>query len=454
MEAVFTRDLHAAYPVIVRGEGVYLHDREGRRYLDGCAGALVANIGHGVAEVVDAFAGQARRVAFAHASTFMSEPALRLADLLVRRAPEPGGAVYYASGGSEAVETALKLARAYFVVREGASTAKHSVVARWNSYHGNTLGALSASGHVGRRARYAPMLLPFPHVDPCNAYRPADGRGGVPWDVYAARQLEAAIVREGPERVAAFIAEPIVGAAAGAVPGTRAYFETVREICDRHDVLLIADEVMTGFGRAGAQFAIAHFGVVPDLLVMGKGMAAGYAPLAGVLVGRRIVGAFRRGEGQFVHGHTYSAHPASCAAGLAVQDFMDRHGLVERAAGVGAALGRRLQTLRAHPIVGDVRGLGMMWGIEFVRDRTTREPFPPATRIAARITAEARRRGLLIYPGTGSTDGVRGDHALVAPPFTISDVEVEELVGRLDEAVGAVAREAAVREQVASHNCP
>jgi adenosylmethionine-8-amino-7-oxononanoate aminotransferase len=439
MASVFTRDLRSPYPVIVRGEGVCLYDRDGRRYLDGCAGALVANIGHGVREVVDAFADQGRRLSYAHASIFLSEPAVRLADVLAERAPEPGGAVYYATGGSEAVETALKLARAYFFECDGARTTKQTVIARWNSYHGNTLGALSASGHVARRRPYGPMLLPFVHIVPCNAYRPADGRGDVPWDLYAARQLEAAILREGADRVAAFIAEPVVGAAAGAVAGTRAYFETVREICDRHDVLLIADEVMTGFGRTGAQFGVNHFGVVPDLLVMGKGMAAGYAPLAGVLVRERIVDVFRRGEGQFVHGHTYSAHPACCAAGLAVQEFMDRHGLMERAAAVGAALGRRLEELRRHSIVGDVRGMGMMWGVEFVEDRATREPFPPAARVAARVAAEARQRGLLIYPGTGCADGGRGDHALVGPPFTISDAEVEELVDRLDDAVGAAA---------------
>jgi adenosylmethionine-8-amino-7-oxononanoate aminotransferase len=439
MTSVFTRDLHREYPIIERGEGVYLYDTVGRRYLDGCAGALVANIGHGVREVIDAMADQARRIAFAHASTFLSSPALRLADLLVERAPEGLGAVFYATGGSEAVETAMKLARAYFVERDGASRSKHLIIARWNSYHGNTLGALSASGHVGRRKPYEPMLLPFVHIEPCNAYRPARGWEDPTWDEHVAQELDAAIVREGPERIAAFIAEPVVGAAAGAVPGTRAYFETVRKICDRHDVLFIADEVMTGFGRTGAQFAVNHFGVVPDLLVMGKGMAAGYAPLAGVLVHRRIVETVQRGSGRFVHGHTFNAHPVCCAAGYAVQRFMDRHKLVERAATLGSELGRRLQALRQHAMVGDIRGMGMMWGVEFVRNQSTRQPFAETLRVAERIAAEAQRRGLLVYPGTGSADGVSGDHMLVGPPFTISESEIEELVGRLDEAVAAVA---------------
>lgn len=439
MTSVFTRDLHEEYPVIVRGEGVYLYDSTGRRYLDGCAGALVANIGHGVGEVVDAMADQARRVAFAHISSFLSEPGARLADLLVQGAPDGLASVYYATGGSEAVETALKLARAYFVERDGVSTSKHLIIARWNSYHGNTLGALSASGHVGRRRPYRPMLLPFLHIEPCNAYRPARGLDDAAWDLYAAQQLEATIVREGPDRVAAFIAEPVVGAAAGAVPGTPKYFATIREICDRYDVLFIADEVMTGFGRTGAQFALTHFGVVPDLLVMGKGMAAGYAPLAGVLAHRRVLEAFRQGSGRFIHGHTYSAHPVCCATGCAVQAFMERHELVKRAATLGAELGRRLQQLRTQPIVGDVRGMGMMWGIEFVQDRVTRDPFPRTLRVAERIAAEAQRRGLLVYPGTGSADGVSGDHVLIGPPFTISEHEADELVDTLDAAVGAAA---------------
>jgi adenosylmethionine-8-amino-7-oxononanoate aminotransferase len=362
MPRIFTRDLHREYPTIVRGKGVYLFDNIGRRYLDGCAGALVANIGHGVPEVVDAMAEQARSIAFAHVSAFLTEPSLRLADLLVERAPQGMGIVYYTTSGSEAVETALKLARAYFVERDGPASLKHIVVGRWNSYHGSTLAALSASGHVTRRRPYDPILLPFAHIEPCNAYRPMRGLADRQWDIHAAQQLETAILREGQERVAAFIAEPIVGAAAGAVPGSRAYFKTVREICDRYDVLFIADEVMTGFGRTGAQFAVNHFGAVPDLLVMGKGMAAGYAPLAGLLVQRRIIEPFHRGSGRFVHGHTYSAHPVCCAAGYAVQLFMDKHELVQRAANLGSDLGRRLQKLRQRDIVGDVRGMGMMWG--------------------------------------------------------------------------------------------
>jgi adenosylmethionine-8-amino-7-oxononanoate aminotransferase len=439
MTHIFWRDLQRTYPTIVRGEGVYLYDSDGRRYLDGCSGALVSNIGHGVTEIADAMAAQARKVAYAHISNFATEPALRLAELLARQAPSGLKHVYYASGGSEAVETALKLARAYFVERDQ-TTSKYLVISRWHGFHGNTLGALAASGHVFRRRPYLPMLAPFVHIEPCNAYRHPYGPDCEDWDLRAARALERAILEIGPQYVAAFIAEPVVGATAGAVPGTRAYFRCIREICDRYDVVFIADEVMTGFGRTGAWFAVEHFDVIPDLLVMGKGMAAGYAPLAGVLVHDRIVETFRKGSGRFVHGHTYNAHPVACAAGCAVQDYMARHDLVRRAATVGSRFGERLQALRRWEIVGDVRGLGLMWGVEFVRDRATKEPFPRSLGVAECVTGEAMRRGLLVYPGTGTANGVSGDHVLLGPPLTISDRETDEFMTALDEAIGAAAR--------------
>jgi adenosylmethionine-8-amino-7-oxononanoate aminotransferase len=440
MNRIFWRDLKTTYETIVRSEGVYLYDSDGKRYLDGCAGALVSNIGHGVREVADAIAAQAQSVAFAHVSNFATEAALRLAETLVERGPNGMASVYYASGGSEAVESAIKLARAYFVERDGSSTSKHLIVGRWHGYHGNTLGALSAGGHGPRRRPYAPMLIPFLHIEPCNEYRQPYGPHADDWDLRAAQALEAAILNTGAHQIAAFIAEPIVGAAAGAVPGTRRYFETIREICDRHDVLFIADEVMTGFGRTGAQFAIEHYGVTPDLLVMGKGIAAGYQPLAGVLAHERVYDAFARGSGRFTHGHTFNAHPVACAAGLAVQRYMDEHRLVERAAREGAALGRRLQALRRHRVVGDVRGLGMMWGVEFVRDRETKAPFPRSRNVVEQVVAETKRRGVMVYPGTGGVDGVNGDHLLVGPPLTIRESEIDELLGALDEAIAVVDR--------------
>jgi adenosylmethionine-8-amino-7-oxononanoate aminotransferase len=439
MTIVFARDLRTQPPVIVRGEGVYLYADNGRRYLDGCAGALVANIGHGVTEIGEAMAAQARRIAYTHLSTFITEPAVRLAQCLIERAPRGLTAVHYASGGSEAVEAALKLSRAYFVERDGLSSGKHLIIGRWIGYHGSTLGALSAGGHVLRRQPYLDMLIPSGHIEPCNAYRHPFAADCADWDVRLAEQLEAAILREGPSRVAAFIAEPVVGAASGAVPGTRGYFRTVREICDRHDVLFIADEVMCGFGRTGAQFAVEHFGVIPDLLVMGKGMAAGYAPLGGLLVHGKILEVFQKGSGRFIHGHTYSAHPSSCAAGYAVQRYMDDHGLVQRAAAMGAVLERKLRALRGHQIVGDVRGMGMMWGIEFVRDRVRREPFAGSLHVADQIAHETMERGVVVYPGAGCADGVNGDHILIGPPLTITESEIDELVTGIDGAIKAVA---------------
>jgi adenosylmethionine-8-amino-7-oxononanoate aminotransferase len=438
-DAVFTRDLHRHYPLIVRGEGVYLYDDAGRRYLDGCSGALVANLGMGVPQVADAIAAQARECAFAHMSVFLTEPAIRLAEQIASRAPAGLRHVYYATGGSEAVETALKLSRAYFMERDGATTPKSLVISRWHGWHGNTLGALSVSGHVPRRRPYGPMLPPAVHIEPCNAYRQPYGPDAADWDVRAAKSLEAAILCEGPERVAAFIAEPVVGAAAGAVAGTTRYFQTIREICDRHDVLFIADEVMAGFGRTGRYFSIEHFDTTPDMIVLGKGMAAGYAPLAGVLVHDRIYDLFAGKSGRFVHGHTYNGHAIACAAGAAVQDYMDEHRLVERAAAKGADLGRRLQALRRHEIVGDVRGLGMMWGIEFVVDRDAKTPPPRRLDVSGRVTAEAMKRGVMVYPGAGGVDGVSGDHILVGPPFVIRDAEIDELVGAVNEAIAAVA---------------
>jgi len=438
-EAVFTRDLRRHYPRITRGEGVYLYDDEGKRYLDGCSGALVANVGMGVPSVVEAIAAQAKSCAFAHMSVFLTEPAIRLAEHIGSRAPAGLRHVYYATGGSEAVETALKLSRAYFMERDGAPSPKSLVISRWHGWHGNTLGALSVSGHVPRRRPYGLMLPPAVHIEPCNAYRQPYGPEAADWDLRAANALEAAILCEGPERVAAFIAEPVVGAAAGAVAGTTRYFQRIREICDRYDVLFIADEVMAGFGRTGRYFSIEHFDTIPDLIVLGKGMAAGYAPMAGVLVHDRIYDLFAEKSGRFVHGHTYNGHAIACAAGYAVQEYMEEHRLVERAAVTGADLGRRLQALRKHELVGDVRGLGMMWGIEFVVDRAAKTPPPRRLDVSGRVTNEAMKRGVIVYPGAGGVDGVLGDHILVGPPFVIKDGEIDELIGAVDEAIVAVA---------------
>ena len=439
-EHVFYRNPAARLPVVVRGEGVYFWDAEGNRYLDGCSGAVVVGVGHGRTEVVDAMAAQGHRISYAHSDHFTSDVQEELAARLAQLTPGELDRFYFVSGGSEATETALKLARQYHVLR--GRPEKWRVIARRVSYHGNTLGALSMSGHAARRRPYLPLLADFRHIDGPYPYRCAcRGQDPVCPDC-TGTALERAIQEAGPETVAAFIAEPVVGAAGGALVAPPGYFETVREICDRNDVLFIADEVMTGLARTGRAFGIQHWDAVPDLLVAGKGLASGYAPLAGVAATRDVHGLFVELEEPFVHGYTYAGHPATCAAGLAVLDIVEREGLIERAAVQGERLAAGLQEVAGrHPSVGDVRGLGMMRGIELVRDRETKEPFPAEWRASQRLAALALERGLAVYAGAGQVDGVRGDQALVAPPLVIENAEVADLLDRLDASLGALEAE-------------
>jgi len=425
----FYRNFKKTYPKAVRAEGIYIYDSEGKRYIDGCSGALVTNLGHSVPEIVEAMHEQAKRICFAHTSTFVSEPALELASILKDFAPGDLTHTWFVSGGSEATESAAKMARQYFVERDGASSSKHLIIGRWNSFHGNTLGASGFGGHIPRRRHFLPMLKDFPHVETHYCYR-------CPWEkeypscgVLCARELEREILRVGPQNVAAFIAEPVIGATAGAVVPPPEYWPMVREICDRYDVLLIADEVMTGFGRTGRNFAVEHWNVVPDILVLGKGMGAGYAPLAGTMAREKVARAIAEGSGVFFHGHTYGGNPLSCAVGVAVMRYLLEHNLVERAKTLGERLGAMLKEELQHiPIVGDVRGLGLMWGVELVRDRRTKEPFDRGKRAAEVASQTLMEMGLLVYPGSGMADGVRGDQFLVAPPYTISEGELEEMV--------------------------
>ncbi|MGH9798198.1 MAG: aspartate aminotransferase family protein, partial [Candidatus Polarisedimenticolia bacterium] len=341
-----------------------------------------------------------------------------------------GGRVYLVSGGSEAVETAIKMARQYQV--ETGHPGRYKVIARWQSYHGSTLGALAVTGNVARRDLYAPLLQPQPHIPPCYCYRCPYGLKYPKCGIACVEELEAAIHQEGAETVAAFIAEPVVGATLGAVPAADGYLKRAREICIRHGILLIADEVMTGVGRTGRNFAVDHWGVVPDLIVTGKGLSGGYAPLGAVIARGFVADAIARGRGFFEHGFTYSANPLSAAVGIAVLDYLERHKLIRRAARMGKVLGSKLGTLRRHPIVGDVRGMGMMWGVEIVKDRRTREPFPPSRKTARRLYEACLEEGLLIYPGSGTREGQDGDHFIVSPPFSISAAEIDDLIARLE----------------------
>ena len=436
---VFYRSPGRVYPVAVRASGVFIETADGRRLLDGCSGAVVVNMGHGRAEIAEAMYRQALEVAFAHTERFTHRPQERLAELLAGLLPEPLRRVYFVNSGSEAVETAIKLAR-QFHVEEG-HPGRFCVIGRWISYHGNTLGALAAGGHTGRRRPYAPMLSgAFFHIPAPYCLRCPFGLRYPECGLRCAHALEEAVGRLGPETVAAFIAEPIVGAAGGAIVPPPGYYETVRAICDRHGLLWIADEVMTGFGRTGKMWAFEHWGAVPDMVVFGKAASGGYAPLAGVAVAERVWRRIRDGSGRFIHGFTFAGNPVSCAAGVAAVEVLVREGLVQRAQELGQRLEAALRALAArHPVVGEVRGRGMMWGLELVQDRATLEPFPAAARMNERVTAWAFDEGLLVYPGGGFVDGERGDHVMVAPPLVIQPAEIELLVERLDRALGRLA---------------
>ena len=435
---VFHRDPRAGYPVAVRGDGAYLIDREGKRYLDASGGAAVSCLGHSDAAVVRAIQEQLARLPFAHTSFFTNEPMEALADALVERAPAPLQKVYFVSGGSEAVEAALKLARQYFV-EKGEPQRRH-VIGRRQSYHGNTLGALAVGGNQWRRRQFEPLLVEATHVAPCYAYR---GRQeGETDDAYGARlagELESEIRRLGEDRVIAFIAETVVGATLGAVPPVPGYFARVREVCDRHGVLLILDEVMCGMGRCGSLWAFEQEGVVPDLVAIAKGLGAGYQPIGAVMVSERIFDAIVRGSGFFQHGHTYLGHAAACAGALAVQRRLHEDGLLARVAPLGAALASRLHAaFGSHPHVGDLRGRGLFQGLEIVADRKSKAPFEPRLRVNARIKAQALERGLMCYPMGGTIDGARGDHVLLAPPFILEEHQLDELVEKLSGALDAV----------------
>jgi adenosylmethionine-8-amino-7-oxononanoate aminotransferase len=436
--SVLYRDLQRAYPTIVRGEGVYLWDDRGKRYLDGSGGAsAVTSIGHGVKEIADAMADQARKVAFVPMHMFTSEPLPALAAAVAAFAPGDLNKVWFVSGGSEATENAAKLARQYWL--EKGRPQKSIVLGRWQSFHGNLFGSMAFGGHTIRRRKYVPMLQESSHLPPMYCYRCHFKQTYPSCDTYCADYLERLIRMQGAEHVAAFIAEPVVGATLGAVPPVPEYFPKIREICDRYEVLFIADEVMTGFGRTGANFGVDHWGVVPDMIATAKGISGGYIPLGAVIVRDPIVAAFEQNRSNFVGGHTYSGHPVAAAVGLAVLRYIQEHGLVQNAREVGAYLLDGLRRLQArHPIVGDVRGLGLMVGLEFVADRKTRAPFPPEREIARAIAVEALERGLVSYPGTGSVDGVMGDHMKFTPPLILSREQADELVTLLDAAIGAV----------------
>jgi adenosylmethionine-8-amino-7-oxononanoate aminotransferase len=443
MTHVFHRHTSAHYPVAAKGDGVFIEDREGKRYLDASGGAAVSCLGHSNTRVVDAIKSQLDAIPFAHTGFFTSEAAEALADRMVADAPDGIDHVYFVSGGSEAVEAALKLARQYFV--EIGEPQRRHVIARLQSYHGNTLGALAAGGNVWRRQQYEPLLIETHHISPCFAYRWAgDGESEEAYGRRIADELEAKILELGTDSVIAFIAEPVVGATLGAVAASEGYFQRIREICDRYGVLLILDEVMCGIGRTGTLHASEQEGVAPDIMTVAKGLGAGYQPIGATMVAGRIHDAIRDGSGFFQHGHTYMGHPTACAAALEVQKIIAEENLLAKVRAMGEFLDRTLtERLGNHRHVGDIRGRGLFRGVELVVDRATKEPFDPAMRLHARIKSEAMQRGLICYPMGGTVDGRKGDHVLLAPPFIVESKHVELIVDRLaasiDAAIGAMA---------------
>ena len=444
MSALFHRTCNATLPMAVSGDGCYLIDATGKRYLDACGGAAVSCLGHSDPEVRAALHGQLDRLAFAHTGFFTSEPAERLAERLVAHAPKGLSRVYPVSGGSEAVEAAIKLARQYFL--EIGQPRRHRIVARRQSYHGNTLGALGAGGNMWRRAPFAPMMVDTTHIAPCYAYR--DRRADETLSGYGLRvadELDAELQRLGPDTVAAFIAEPVVGATAGAVPAVPGYLQRIRDICDRHGVLLILDEIMCGMGRTGHLFACEEDGVAPDMVTIAKGLGAGYQPVGAMLCTAEIHDAIAAGSGFFQHGHTYLGHPMAMAAADAVLTKLSAPGMMAGVRARGTLLEAALHDrLGMHPNVGDIRGRGLFRGVELVADRATKAPFDPALKLHKRIKAAAMDLGLMCYPMGGTIDGRRGDHVLLAPPFIIDRAQIDMVADLLGRAIDRALADAGI----------
>jgi adenosylmethionine-8-amino-7-oxononanoate aminotransferase len=436
-EHVFYRNLRKAYPMADRAEGVYIWDTAGKRYLDGSGGACVVSIGHCVPEILEAIQRQFNRVPFVHSSHFTNPAVCELGDLLHQMAPDASlTRTYFLSGGSEAVETAVKLMRQYW--REAGKPDKYKVISRWSSFHGNTTGALALGGHTARRSHFLPLFQHTPHIEPAYCYRCSFKETPETCDLQCADELERCIKHEGPEAVGAFIAEPVVGATAGAVVPKDGYWQRIRQICDAYDVKLIVDEVMTGIGRCGRNFGIDTWGVVPDFIVLAKGLSSGYTPLGAVMVKDEIHAAIKEGSGAFVHGHTYCQNPLSTAIGAAVLRYIQNNGLVERSMRMGSYLMQKLASLSALDIVGDIRGLGLFAGIELVRDKASRAWFDRSLKVNLQVANQAFDLGLITYPGNGGIDGINGDHILLAPPFTISEAQIDEMVGILHRAIVTV----------------
>ncbi|MEM8648913.1 MAG: aspartate aminotransferase family protein [Pseudomonadota bacterium] len=438
MSHIFPRHNKANPPVISTGDGCYLIDQSGKRYLDACGGAAVSCLGHSTEAVTEAIKEQLDKVAFAHTGFFSSEPAEKLADLLIENAPGDLDRVYLVCGGSEAMEAAIKLARQYFL--EKGETTRHRIIARRQSYHGNTLGALAAGGNEWRREPFSPLMIETSHISPCYEYREKrDDESAYEFGQRVANELEAAINRLGPETVMAFVAEPVVGATLGCVPPVEGYFKRIREICDEYGILLILDEVMCGMGRTGSLFACEQDGVAPDISAIAKGLGAGYQPIGAMLCTDEVYETIANGSGFFQHGHTYIGHPAACAAGYAVVSTILNDNLIDNVQKMGGQLTQALHDkFGQHPHIGDIRGRGLFIGLEIVEDRSTKSTFDPSKQINKQIKRKAFESGLMCYPMGGTVDGRNGDHVLLAPPFIMDESHLDEIVTKLGDAIEAV----------------
>jgi adenosylmethionine-8-amino-7-oxononanoate aminotransferase len=437
MTHILHRAANAVMPVAVGGKGIELFDRNGKSYIDASGGAAVSCLGHGHPDILAALHKQLDTLAYAHTGFFTTDVAEKLADRLVEDAPQGIDHVYLVSGGSEAIEAAIKMARQYFV--ETGQNQRRHIIARRQSYHGNTLGALATGGNEWRRAQFRPLLIETHHIDPCYAYRLQDsGESDADYAARSAQALEDKILELGPDQVIAFVAETVVGATLGAVPPVADYFKRIRATCDRYGVLLILDEVMCGMGRTGTLHACEQDGISPDLMAIAKGLGGGYQPVGAVLLSGQIFDAFSKGSGFFQHGHTYMGHPMAAAASLAVQEVIRRDHLLDNVVAMGNHLQRRMEERFAnHHHVGDIRGRGLFRSVELVADRDTKQPFASESKLHAQVKREAMTRGLMVYPMGGNIDGVNGDHVLLAPPFIVNEGQVNVIVERLGEAIDA-----------------
>lgn len=424
--------LDETYPVIDYGKGIYLFDMDGKKYLDAASGAVTANIGHGVSEIIEAMNEQAKKVSFVYRSQFTSEAAEALAVKLAGMLSGDLNWCFFVNSGSEATETAMKMAIQYW--QEKGVQTKMKVLSRWVSYHGITLGALSMSGHTVRRTRFVPLLEEFPVINPPYCYRCPYNLEAPNCGYLCAHELETAINRIGADQIAAFIAEPVIGAAGGAIAPPKDYYKIIKKICEEHDILFIADEVMTGCGRTGTMLACEQWGISPDIVALGKGMGAGYAPIAAAIVTEKVIEPILAGTKAVMSGHTLSANPQSCAAALAVLEYLEKNHIIQEVEIKGVYLHEQLEKLTAlFPFIGDVRGKGLLLGIEFVQDADSKTPFPRNARLTQRIVEVAKEKGLLVYPAGAGIDGINGDSIIISPPLTITKKEIEELVHLLKE---------------------